>query len=60
MALEQTKLKILVVDQPDSNYARTLVDSLNDGGFNADFCSDSETTYRKLKNSVRPVDLLWT
>jgi len=58
MALEQIKLKILVVDQPGSNYARALVDSLNDGGFNADFCSDSETTYRKLKNSVRPIDLL--
>jgi uncharacterized protein (TIGR02266 family) len=58
MALDEIKLKILVVDQQGSNYLRTLVDSLNDGGFNADFCSDPEITYRKLKNSVRPVDLL--
>jgi CheY-like chemotaxis protein len=56
--LDEIKLKILVVDQQDSYYLRTLVDLLNDGGFNVDFSSDPETTYRKLKNSVRPVDLL--
>jgi CheY-like chemotaxis protein len=58
MALEEIKLKILVVDQQGSHHLRSLVDLLNEGGFNVDFCSDPETTYRKLKNSVRPVDLL--
>src|SRR5215510_852021 len=58
MAFEEIKLKILVVDRQDSFYLRSLVDLLNEGGFNVDFCSDPETTYRKLKNSVRPVDLL--
>jgi PleD family two-component response regulator len=58
MALEQITLKILVVDQLGFNYALNLVDSLNDGGFNVDFCSDPETNFRKLKNSARPVDLL--
>src|SRR5262245_520077 len=58
MAAEEIKLKILVVDHQGSNYMRTLLDSLNEGGFNADFCSDPETTFRKLKNSVRLIDLL--
>ena len=56
--MDDIKLKILVVDQQDSHYLRSLVDLLNEGGFNVDFCSDPETAYRKLKNSVRPVDLL--
>jgi CheY-like chemotaxis protein len=54
----QIKLKILIVDQKDSHYLRSLVDFLTEGDFNVDFCSDPETTYLKLKNSVRPVDLL--
>ena len=58
MALEEIKLKILVVDEQGCYHLRSLVDLLNEGGFNVDFCSDPETTYRKLKNSVRPVDLL--
>jgi uncharacterized protein (TIGR02266 family) len=58
MALDEIKLKILVVDQQGSYYVRSLVDLLNDGGFNVDFSSDPEITYRKLKSSVRPVDLL--
>jgi CheY-like chemotaxis protein len=58
MAFEEIQLKILIVDQQDSHYLRSMVDLLNEGGFNVDFCFDPETTYRKLKNSVRPVDLL--
>jgi CheY-like chemotaxis protein len=51
------KLKILVVEQ-ESHYLRCLIGLLVEVGFNVDSCCDGEATYRKLKNSVRPVDLL--
>ena len=51
------KLKILVVEQ-DPLYLRCLMEILTEVGFNVDACSDEDASYRKLKNSVRPVDLL--
>ncbi len=54
---DQIRFKILVVDEPGS-YLQNLVNSLQGVGYNVDFASDSETTYRKLKSSVRPVDML--
>jgi PleD family two-component response regulator len=44
MAFEEIKLKILIVDQQESHYLRSMVDLLNEGGFNVDFCFDPETT----------------
>ena len=51
------KSKILVVEQ-EGLYLRCLIDILGEVGFNVDSCCDEEASYRKLKNSVRPVDLL--
>lgn len=51
------RFKILVVDQagPHIDY---LVGVLREVGYNVDAASDSEATFRKLRSSVRPVDLL--
>ena len=51
------RFKVLVVDQqgPHLDY---LVGVLREIGYNVDTASDSQATYRKLRSSVRPVDLL--
>ena len=51
------RFKILVVDQQES-YLQGVMDLLREVGYNVDAASDSDSTYRKLKNSVRPVDML--
>jgi len=51
------RFKVLVVDQPGP-HLEYLVEVLREVGYNVDAASDSETTYRKLRSSVRPVDLL--
>jgi CheY-like chemotaxis protein len=51
------RFKVLVVDEhgPHLDY---LVGVLREVGYNVDAASDSEATFRKLRSSVRPVDLL--
>jgi len=51
------RFKVLVVDQPGP-HLEYLVNVLREVGYNVDAASDSETTYRKLRSSVRPVDLI--
>lgn len=51
------RFKVLVVDQPGP-HLEYLVQVLREVGYNVDAASDSETTHRKLRSSVRPVDLL--
>ncbi|MEW5980625.1 MAG: PilZ domain-containing protein [Acidobacteriota bacterium] len=51
------RFKVLVVDAPGPHRDR-LIDVLGEIGYNVDHAADSESTYRKLKTSVRPVDLL--
>ena len=51
------RFKVLVVDQPGP-HLEYLVEVLREVGYNVDFASDSETTYLKLRSSVRPVDLM--
>jgi CheY-like chemotaxis protein len=51
------RYKVLVVDQPGP-HLDDLVGVLGEVGYNVDAASDSETSYRKLRSSVRPVDLL--
>jgi CheY-like chemotaxis protein len=51
------RFKVLVVDEhgPHLDY---LVGVLREVGYNVDAALDSEATFRKLRSSVRPVDLL--
>jgi len=51
------RFKVLVVDQP-GRHLDDLVGILGEVGYNVDAASDCEATYRKLRSSVRPVDLL--
>src|SRR5687768_926799 len=51
------RFKVLVVDQPGP-HLDYLVGVLREIGYNVDTASDSQATYRKLRSSVRPVDLL--
>jgi len=51
------RFKVLVVDQPGP-HLDDLVGVLGEVGYNVDAASDSKATYRKLRSSVRPVDLL--
>lgn len=51
------RFKVLVVDQPGP-HRDYLVGVLREVGYNVDAASGSEATYRKLRSSVRPVDLL--
>jgi len=51
------RFKVLVVDQPGP-HLDYLVGVLREVGYNVDVASDSEATFRKLRSSVRPVDLL--
>ncbi|MCI0624074.1 MAG: PilZ domain-containing protein [Acidobacteria bacterium] len=51
------RFKVLVVDQPGP-HLDDLMAVLGEVGYNVDAASDSEATYRKLRSSVRPVDLL--
>lgn len=51
------RFKVLVVDRPGP-HLDYLVGVLREVGYNVDAVSDSEDTFRKLRSSVRPVDLL--
>jgi uncharacterized protein (TIGR02266 family) len=51
------RFKILVVDRQGS-YLQSVTSLLRGLGYNIDAASDSDSTRRKLKNSVRPVDML--
>lgn len=51
------RFKVLVVDQPGP-HLEYLVEVLREVGYNVDAASDAEATYRKLKSSVRPYDLM--
>jgi CheY-like chemotaxis protein len=51
------RFKVLVVDQPGP-HLEYLVEVLGEVGYNVDAASDCEATNRKLRSSVRPVDLL--
>jgi len=51
------RFKILVVDQPGP-HLDYLTEVLREVGYNVDTAFDSETTFRKLRSSVRPVDLM--
>jgi CheY-like chemotaxis protein len=51
------RFKVLVVDRPGP-HLDYLVGVLREVGYNVDTASDSQATYRKLRGSVRPVDLL--
>ena len=57
LAINPIRFKVLVVDQPGLDLDH-VVEVLREVGYNVDAASDSGTTYRKLRNSVRPVDLL--
>lgn len=51
------RFKVLVVDQPGP-HLQYLAEVMQEVGYNVDAASDPETAYRKLRSSVRPVDLL--
>ena len=51
------RFKLLVVDQPGP-HLDYLTEVLREVGYNVDAAFDAETTFRKLRSSVRPVDLM--
>src|SRR5213083_2771785 len=51
------RFKILVVDKQGA-YLQSVTSLLRGIRYNIDVASDSDSTRRKLKNSVRPVDML--